>query len=157
VPNLSILKFALANHPSLRHTFIYSNKTWSDVIYRDTLAQLAASHPDRLRVVHTLTREEDVAQFGPSVRKGRVDQALLSEMIPDPTGCFVYLCGPGISKWDREAAKEQGIEPQPRFIETVLGNLRTLGVPDARIKRESYGQTLTLGDRQHRPLDAEIT
>jgi len=53
VPNLSILKFALAHHPGLRHTFVYSNKTWSDVIYRDTLAELAASHPDRLKVVHT--------------------------------------------------------------------------------------------------------
>ena len=74
VPNLSILKFALAHHPTLRHTFIYSNKTWSDVIYRDTLAQLAASHPDRLTIVHTLTREENAAFFGPSVRKGRVDQ-----------------------------------------------------------------------------------
>ena len=139
VPNLSILKFALANHPTLRHTFIYSNRTWDDVIYRDTLAQLAASHPDRLKVVHTLTREENGAHFGPSVRKGRVDQALLSEMIPDPTGCFIYLCGPGISKWDREAAKEQGTQPQPRFIEAALASLRALGVPDAHIKRESYG------------------
>jgi ferredoxin-NADP reductase len=139
VPNLSILKFALAHHPTLRHTFVYSNKTWSDVIYRDTLAQLAASHPDRLRVVHTLTREENAALFGPSVRKGRVDQALLSELIPEPAGCFVYLCGPGISKWDREAAKEQGTPPQPRFIEAALSSLQAIGVPNARIKRESYG------------------
>lgn len=139
VPNLSILKFALAHHPAVRHTFIYSNKTWSDVIYRDTLAEIAASHPDRLKVVHALTREEDAALFGPSVRKGRVDQALLSEMIPDPTGCFVYLCGPAISKWDREAAREQGTEPQPRFLESALANLKAIGVPKARIKRESYG------------------
>ena len=59
VPNLSILKFALEHHPTLRHTFVYSNKTWSDVIFRDTLAELAARHPDRLTVVHTLTREEN--------------------------------------------------------------------------------------------------
>lgn len=139
VPNLSILKFALAHHPAVRHTFIYSNKTWSDVIYRDTLAEIAASHPDRLKIVHALTREEDAALFGPSIRKGRVDQALLSEMIPDPTGCFVYLCGPAISKWDREAAREQGTEPQPRFLESALANLKAIGVPNARIKRESYG------------------
>lgn len=109
------------------------------MIYRDTLAQLAARHPDKLNVIHTLTREDNAALFGPSVRKGRVDQALLSEMIPDPTGCFVYLCGPGISKWDREAAKEQGTQPQPRFIEAALASLRAIGVPDARIKHESHG------------------
>src|SRR5436853_6270026 len=27
VPNFSMLKFALANHPTLRHTFVYSNKS----------------------------------------------------------------------------------------------------------------------------------
>lgn len=139
VPNLSILKFALAHHPGLRHTFVYSNKTWDDVIFRDTLAQLAAAHPDRLKVVHTLTRETNESLYGPSVRKGRVDERLLREMIPEPENCFVYLCGPGISKWDREAAKEAGTEPQPRFIETSLTILRKIGVPDARIKRESYG------------------
>ena len=43
VPNFSMLKFALANHPTLRHTFVYSNKTWDDVIFRDELGRLAAS------------------------------------------------------------------------------------------------------------------
>ncbi len=38
-------KFALAHHPTLRHMFIYSNKTWSDVIYRDTLG--ACREPSR--------------------------------------------------------------------------------------------------------------
>ena len=139
VPNISILKFALEHHPTLRHTFVYSNKTWDDVIFRQTLAELAGRHPDRLRVVHTLTREEKASMFGPHVRKGRVDQTLLRELIPDASAPFVYLCGPGISKWDRETARNAGTEPQPRFIESVLADLRSIGVPDARIKRESYG------------------
>ena len=73
VPNMSILKSALEHHPTLRHTFIYSNKTWEDVIYRDTLAKLAATHPDRLRVIHTLTREQNASIYGASVQKGRLD------------------------------------------------------------------------------------
>jgi hypothetical protein len=80
---LSILKYALDNLPTVRHTFVYSNKTWNDVIFRG--------------------------------------------------------CGPGISKFDREAAREAGTELQPKFIETTLAHLREIGVPDARIKRESYG------------------
>ena len=35
-----MLKFALAHHPTLRHTFVYSNKTWDDIIFRDALAEL---------------------------------------------------------------------------------------------------------------------
>jgi 3-ketosteroid 9alpha-monooxygenase subunit B len=139
VPNLSILKYALDNLPTVRHTFVYSNKTWNDVIFRETLAELAGRHPDRLTVVHTLTRESDPTVFGPSVRKGRVDQTLLREMISRPSECLVYVCGPGISKFDREAAREAGTELQPKFIETTLAHLREIGVPDARIKRESYG------------------
>lgn len=139
VPNFSMLKFALAHHPSLRHTFIYSNKTWDDVIFRDELMRLAAAHPDRLTLRHTLTREEDARLFGPSVRKGRVDQALLREAIPDPATCVVYVCGPGISKFDLAAAKEAGTTPAPKFLESVLADLKAIGVPDKRIKREFYG------------------
>ena len=139
VPNFSMLKFALAEHPTLRHTFVYSNKTWSDVIFRDELARLAATHPQRLTVIHTLTREEDPRVFGPAVRPGRIDLPLLREAIPEPADSYVYVCGPGISHWDVVAAKEAGRRPEPRFLETVLAQLAEIGVPSSRIKRESYG------------------
>jgi ferredoxin-NADP reductase len=139
VPNFSMLKFALAHHSALRHTFVYSNKSWDDIIFRDELTRLAAAHPDRLKVVHTLTREGNAGVFGPSVRKGRVNAALLRETIPDPNACYVYVCGPGISKFDVAAAKEKGETPQPRFLESVLTDLAAIGVPNDRIKREFYG------------------
>ena len=139
VPNFSMLKFALEHHPTLRHTFVYSNKTWSDIIFRDALTKLEARHPDRLKVIHTLTREPDVSIHGPSVRNGRLGADLLREVIPDPAAPLVYVCGPGISKWDREVAKEKGTAPQPRFLESVLSSLKEIGVPDSRIKREFYG------------------
>lgn len=139
VPNFAMLKFALAHHPALRHTFVYSNKKWDDVIFRDELTRLAAAHPDRLRLLHTLTREDDVSRLGPGVRKGRVDQALLREAIPHPGASLVYVCGPGISKFDLAAAKAAGTAPPPRFLEAVLSDLKALGVPDQRIKREFYG------------------
>jgi ferredoxin-NADP reductase len=139
VPNFSMLKYALQYYPRLRHTFIYSNKTWGDIIFRDAMIDLEARHPDRLRVIHTLTREADVARCGPLVRKGRVNAALISDVVPDLASCIVYVCGPGVSKWDREAAKAKGEPPPPRFLETVLTDLLSLGVANARIKRESYG------------------
>ena len=139
VPNFSMLKYALAHYPRLRHTFVYSNKTWRDVIFRDALAELERNNPDRLRIVHTLTREPDVTACGPLVRQGRVNAVMLHELIPDLNSCVFYVCGPGISKWDREAAREKGEEPSPRFLEAVLSDLKSLGVANSRIKRESYG------------------
>ncbi|HTP29615.1 MAG TPA: oxidoreductase, partial [Anaeromyxobacteraceae bacterium] len=72
VPNYSILKYALAKHPLLRHTFVYSSKTWSDVIFREGLAEIEKRHPDRVRVVHTLTRQGGPACGEGGVRTGRV-------------------------------------------------------------------------------------
>ena len=90
-------------------------------------------------MIDTLTREEDSSLFGPSVRKGRVGVEVMREVITDPTAPLVYVCGPGISKWDREVAREKGTAPQPRFLESVLANLKEIGVPNSRIKREFYG------------------
>jgi ferredoxin-NADP reductase len=94
VPNFSMLKFALAYHPRLRHTFVYSNKRWNDVIYRDALRVMAAQEPERLTVVHTLTRDTEERFDGHTVRKGRLGLDLLRECIPSPTECLVYVCGP---------------------------------------------------------------
>lgn len=134
VPNLSILKHCLANGMKLRHTLIYGNKTWEDVIFQRQLEELARQYPDKLRVVHTLSREarEDC-------RRGRVNEALIRELIPDPTAVEVFACGPGVGKFERQAAKERGEEPAPRFLEATLEALESHGVPDERIHRESYG------------------
>src|SRR5262249_45533239 len=129
VPNFSMIKFALEQYPKLRHTLVYSNKTWDDVIFRDALGELAVRHPDRLKVIHTLTRETNDSVFGPSVRRGRITADLLREVIPDFTGPLFYLCGPAISNWDLVAARQSGVAPAPRFMETVIDQLKALGVP----------------------------
>jgi ferredoxin-NADP reductase len=139
VPNFAILKDALHRGLEPRHTFLFSSKTWADILYGEELAALERAHPDRVRVVHTLTRETDESRFGPTVRKGRVGQALLEELIPDRDTCLVYACGPAITPWDRRKALETRTPATPRFMETVLGHLHALGISDKRIKRESYG------------------
>ncbi|MEX1274743.1 MAG: oxidoreductase [Bacteroidota bacterium] len=139
VPNFSMLKHSLQHLPKLRHTFVYSNKTWDDVIFRRELETLEARYPEHLQVVHSMTREADPERYGSRMHKGRVSTALLRHAIPDPSACLVYVCGPAISVFDRQEAREKGVEPQPRFLESVLASLHELGVADERIKRESYG------------------
>lgn len=140
VPNFAILKDALHRDLKLRHTFLYSNKTYDDICFRRELASLERELPGRLRVIHALTRERDELTFkDPHFRRGRIDLELLREAIPDPSACLVYACGPAITPFDRRAALEQRKSPEPRFLETVLGYLHEMGVPDKRIKRESYG------------------
>jgi 3-ketosteroid 9alpha-monooxygenase subunit B len=139
VPNFAMLKFALKNQPSLRHTFIYANKTWKDIIFRDALTKLEKSNPGKLRVIHSLTRESESFQFNDSIRKGRISAELLKEFIPAGSNSQIFLCGPAISVHDRNAAKAAGTVPQPRFLEGALANLQEIGVSKERITYESYG------------------
>jgi 3-ketosteroid 9alpha-monooxygenase subunit B len=139
VPNFAILKDALHRGLKVRHTVLCSHKTWADMLFREALEKLEAAHPDQVRVLYTLTRETDESRFGPKVRKGRIHQALLEELIPDRQTCLVYACGPAITPWDRRKAMETRTPATPRFMEAVLGHLHTLGVDDKRIKRETYG------------------
>jgi ferredoxin-NADP reductase len=139
VPNLSILKDSLHRHERLRHTFLYSNKTWDDVIFRDELTRLAARHPERLRVMHTLTREPHAPEGGGDVRIGRITAALVREALDVAANTLVYACGPAISVWDRRAAAEAGKVPAPRFLEAVSAHLTELDFPRARIRVEAFG------------------
>lgn len=136
VPNFSILKDALHTGKKVRHTFLCSNKTSADILFREELNALQARHPEKLKVVHTLTREPPPdAHF----REGRVSMELLRELIPDVDTALIFACGPAITAWDRRVALETGTSPTPRFIETVLGHLHEMGIPDKRIRRETYG------------------
>jgi len=139
VPNWSFIKHAIANGMRLRHTLVFGNKTHDDIIFRRQLDELAQQHPDKIDIIHTLSRETDVAIHGPAYRTGRVSKALLRSVITDPSAVEVYACGPAVGKWERIVAKEKGTEPRPRFMETALEALDEIGVPDRRVHRESYG------------------
>ena len=139
VPNLSMLKDSLIRHPDLRHTFVYSNKTWQDVIFRDALTRLRMAHPDRLRVIHTLTRESALSSTTEDVRSGRVTVELLGEILEREPDSLIYACGPAISVWERRAHAAAGTTPTPRFLESMRSHLTALAVPRERIKIEAFG------------------
>jgi ferredoxin-NADP reductase len=142
VPNFSILKGALRDYPRLRHTFLYSNKTWEDIIFRDALNAIKAAEPERVRAIHTLTRQKDFAGLPPDVRTGRITVDLLRELVPDYDTSYFYACGPALSPWDRLLAKEKNVEPTPRFMESVHEIMQALGVPKGpkgRFREEAYG------------------
>lgn len=139
VPNFSILKHALEFHPNLKHRFIYSNRTWEEVIFREALEAMQREHPNRLQVFHTLTRETDPSKYGRNVFSGRLSEKLLRNLVADPADAYFYVCGPAVSAWDRKAAAETGTIPAPRFLESTLTALANIGVPQNHIVRESYG------------------
>lgn len=139
VPSYGLIKHALHSNIPIKQTLLLGNRTWNDVIYRSHLQELAADFPDRLQVVHALSREENPERHAPNCVHGRVGAGLIREHIPDPSAAVVYTCGPAVSKWEKRRAKEEGWDPAPRFMESVLTVLADLGVPKDRIRKESYG------------------
>ena len=139
VPNFAIIKSALAVRPEIQHMLLYSSRTWDDIIFRSRLEALSRKYPDQLRVVHTLTREKDIAARCPNVRTGRVGIDVLKELIPATLDCHFFVCGPGISVYEQAAAKEKGVSSEPRFMESVIASLKQLGVSSDQITHESYG------------------
>lgn len=139
VPNLSILKDALTRDLPPRHTLIYANKTNRDVIFQDAIDALRARHPDKLRVIHALSREPEAARFGRDYRSGRVDRSMLEEVLGGDPSTLVYLCGPGVTPHEARAARKEGRTPEPRFLESMIALLKELGVGKERLHYESYG------------------
>ena len=139
VPNYSILKHALHHNLKLRHTFIYGNKTWEDTIYRQEIDALARAHPDQLKIVHCLSREKTEPSNDAPFIRSRVNLETIRAHVEDPSAAHFFVCGPAVSKFDKEAAKERGVEPAPRFMETVLDALLELGIEKHQLHRESYG------------------
>lgn len=139
VPNFAMVKWALVHKPMLRHSFVYSNRKWDDVIFAKHLRELEKAHPEQLKVHHCLTREEAAPTDAPDAQLCRVNREMLASIIGDPEDCLVYACGPGLSRWDKRAAKERGEEPKPRFLESVRALLTELEVPRKAIHTEAYG------------------
>lgn len=142
VPNYALIKDEMKRQDGARakvkHTFVFTNKTMADVILHDQIRKLADLHPDRLDV-HFLITREDPTNFGPRYRKGRPTTEWIRTLVHDPSSVLVYACGAAITKWDRQRAKESGVAPTPRFMESVNDILADLGVDKGRLKKEVFG------------------
>jgi ring-1,2-phenylacetyl-CoA epoxidase subunit PaaE len=93
-PILSIAASALAR-PRSQATLLYGNRRAGSVMFADEVADLKDAHPDRLQLVHVLSREpQEVELFS-----GRLDAARLRRLLP-ATICDIasvdhwWLCGP---------------------------------------------------------------
>ena len=95
--------------------------------------------PERLSVIHTLTREKDKSIFRGKILKGRVSKELITSSIVNPSSDAVFECGPDHPSFKKREAKEKGETLSPSFMSSVLSALAEIGVPRNKIKREVYG------------------
>ena len=139
VPCYSIIKYDLRYFSKHKHTLIYSNKNFEDIIFYSQLKKLEEEFPERFKVINTLTRESGSILANGKMKKGRVSKELILEVVTDINSTAVFVCGPDHTAHQRKAAKEKGEELKPSFMGSVLSYLEEIGIQKNKIKRESYG------------------
>ncbi len=118
VPMRAMLRHWAAGPHDTTVVVLYSSRSLNDVVYREELSRLDGGN---LSVHLALTREWPPNWTG---HRGRIDQQLLAEVIPEPAQRpLMYVCGP------------------TSFVEDVAQALVELGNEPGRIKTERFGPT----------------
>ncbi len=108
-------------HPNTRVIFAHTARTRADRPFARELDELAARHPQRLRLHLTLTQPAEGTGEGRDAHAtGRLAEAALRRLLPDEP-VTVFLCGPA------------------GFMQDIYALLRRLNVPDRRIRAEAFG------------------
>jgi ring-1,2-phenylacetyl-CoA epoxidase subunit PaaE len=119
-PVLSILASAMAVEPDSRFTLVYGNRATASIMFLEELEDLKDRYPQRLQLVHVLSREAPEVDL----LAGRIDRAkltrLLELLLPPETVDEWFLCGP------------------LAMIEEARETLLCAGVPANAIHRELF-------------------
>lgn len=119
-PVLSMLSAILEVEANSRCTLVYGNRSVGSIMFLEDLEALKDRYPERLQLIHTLSRERsDVPLF-----EGRIDEAkvrlLASTLVPVDAVDAWFLCGP------------------LDMVETVTATLADLGVDPASVHHELF-------------------
>ncbi len=164
-PVLSIVATALAVERSSRFTVLYGNRYARSVMFTEELADLKDRYPDRLHLIHVLSREAQEAEL----LSGRLDEDRLSTLfdsLVDPSTVDEwFLCGPfGLVQGARKVLAGRGVAqatvhmelfhvteepPPPRPPEEDAGEAEVTILLDGRTS------TFRMG-RDERVLDAAL-
>jgi len=115
-PLISMLKTVLHKEPLSRVTLWYGNRNEEQIIFREQLSTLKATFPERLTLIHVLSKPcKDWNGL-----RGRLDKDQIYELISelfmvDTYAKRYYLCGPeGMMLAAQEAMAKHAIDP--RFV-----------------------------------------
>lgn len=139
-PVLSILATALESEPDSSVVLIYGNRTSADVMFLDELADLKDRYPDRLQLLHVLSREQRESPL----LSGRIDAEkldLLMRSVLDPHAVDTwFVCGPhGMVETCQAALTTYGVRPDD--VRTELFHVEDVAprraVPSARAEPDA--------------------
>lgn len=94
-PVLSLVATALATEPHSTFTVLYGNRRAGSVMFAEQLADLKDRYPDRLHLVHVLSREPQMSELLSGRLDGQRLRRILESGLVDPSTVDEwFLCGP---------------------------------------------------------------
>jgi ferredoxin-NADP reductase len=140
VPSFSIIKDELLYKKSaIKHSVIFVNKYYDDIIFHEQLKKLCAQFPTQLSVHYFLSQDVQAARFGANYFSYRPTLSHVENLIENKDRSLIFACGPAITKWQRKQALLNKSELKPRFMEWVQEVVTHIGIEKKRYKREIYG------------------
>ena len=134
-PIMSMIKQLKMDEVESSFTLFYSNKTDNDVIFKDTLEELAG---DKLNVNYIYSRQK----INNPLFEGRISKSKATELIKADLSCLnadaFYLCGP------------------EEMIFNVKAALEEFGVLDTKIKFELFTTPVLMAEKQETQEVQEI-
>lgn len=120
-PVLSLIASGLASNPHSRYSLVYGNQRMQSVMFNESLQDLKDRYPQRLSLMHVLSRQEqDIALL-----QGRIDEdkvmALTNTVLPAADIDEVFVCGPAA------------------MMHATVTGLQRAGVAAERIHSELFG------------------
>lgn len=119
-PILSIMASTLEEQPASKFTLVYGNRRMSSVMFNEALQDLKDRYPDRLTLIHILSRQAQEVDL----LQGRIDgakvQAIIDALLPVGSMDEVFICGP-------EA-----------MIDATQAALLAAGVPERQVHTERF-------------------
>jgi ferredoxin-NADP reductase len=140
VPSLSIIKDELVyKNNTQKHTLIFVNKIYDDIIFHEQLKKLSVQFPENLEVHYFLSQDNSAPGYGKNYFYGRPTHEHVAKLITNKDRTVLFACGPAITKWQKKQALLTNSEIKPRFMEWVHDVVEKLGIDKKRYKREIYG------------------
>ena len=120
-PVLSLIASGLASNSHSRYSLVYGNQRMQSVMFNESLQDLKDQYPQRLSLMHVLSRQEqDIALL-----QGRIDEdkvmALTSSLLPASDMDEVFVCGPSA------------------MMQATVAGLQRAGAAAERIHSEHFG------------------
>lgn len=117
-PMMSMTRFLLETRAAADIHFFHSARSGDDIIFRDELLSLAASHINLK--LHLFLSQPRGEMPHLSWHRGRLDASRLQRLLPERKNTRAYLCG------------------QETYMDAVGNWLREAGMAEAAIRRENF-------------------